>query len=112
MPPLGVADNHVIAELLKLGRPDLTGRRDVVLPVRVLRPHLDRRHRERHLDSSMNGTGRHECAAIVAGVEWSPVTISTSGSSSTSESLPSFPSSSFATLRSKSPSSPAVSVYL
>ena len=60
----------------------------------------------------MNGTGCHECAAITAGVEWSPAIISTSGSISTSAFIAVSASSSFDTLRSKSPSSPAVSAYL
>src|SRR3990170_7262072 len=59
-----------------------------------------------------NGTGCQEWPAITAGVEWSPATISTSGSSARSAGTAASTSSRFAPFRSKSPSPPGGSVFL
>ena len=47
---LGVADDHVVDELLELLRADLAGGGDVVLPVHVLRAEANAAHRDRGLD--------------------------------------------------------------
>src|SRR5215218_5922277 len=61
---------------------------------------------------SSTGTGCQEWAAIWAGVEWSPVTARTSTPASSMRGTRASTSSMAATLRSKSPSSPAESVFL
>src|SRR5215207_2185772 len=61
---------------------------------------------------SSTGTGCQEWAAIWAGVEWSPVTAMTSTPASRMRGMRTSTSSMAATLRSKSPSSPAESVFL
>src|SRR5215211_6862791 len=61
---------------------------------------------------SSTGTGCQEWAAIWAGVEWSPVTAMTSIPDSRMWGMRASTSSMAATLRSKSPSSPAESVFL
>ena len=50
MPPFRMANDHEIDQLLELRRPDFTRGRHIVLPVHILRPNLDRRHRKGHLD--------------------------------------------------------------
>src|SRR5207249_11247451 len=64
------------------------------------------------LDHSSTGTGCQLCERSLLGVEWSPVTISTSGSSA--RTLGNSPSSFsiISTLAAKLPSSPVLSVYL